>query len=133
MAVDGYTAVQAPRPAHSVVCWAAPHACTVPSPPATRCHHTLLLQVAISASAPGSDAGGSSGVEHLSDEDLDLDSYINELSAEVEAAAAAEGGGGDADATAAGADAAAAGAEAADAAAEPADADAAGGKSAKKD
>ena len=57
-----------------------------------------LPQVAINT-VSGSQAGGSQGGEGgdegdsgyaVGDEDLDLDSYINELSAEVEAAAAAE-------------------------------------------
>lgn len=48
-----------------------------------------LLQVAISGSAPGSTGGDEFGAEGDED-DLDLDSYINELSAEVEAAAAAQ-------------------------------------------
>ncbi|KAL4421629.1 hypothetical protein ABPG75_010920 [Micractinium tetrahymenae] len=65
------------------------------------------LQVAINTSGGGSggEEEGSGGYDEVGDEDLDLDSYINELSAEVEAAAAAEeegGGGGAGEAAAAG-------------------------------
>lgn len=50
-------------------------------------------QVAINTSGGGSgEDEGSGGFDAVGDEDLDLDSYINELSAEVEAAAAAAGG-----------------------------------------
>ncbi|KAL4450215.1 hypothetical protein ABPG77_010884 [Micractinium sp. CCAP 211/92] len=50
------------------------------------------LQVAINTSGGGSgEDEGSGGFDAVGDEDLDLDSYINELSAEVEAAAAAAG------------------------------------------
>ena len=47
-------------------------------------------QVAINTSHPGSGGEEEGSGYAVGDDDLDLDSYINELSAEVEAAAAAE-------------------------------------------